>query len=64
MSLALVACSESDAKALAPREKPSPICSPRARLPAPRCNLAHVVVNGEDLGTHSNVEPIDCPRGG
>ncbi|HMA97692.1 MAG TPA: CotH kinase family protein [Polyangiaceae bacterium] len=27
-------------------------------LPASRCNLAHVVVNGEDLGTYSNVEPI------
>ena len=33
----------------------------RARLPAPRCNLAHVVVNGEDLGTYSNVEPIKKP---
>lgn len=31
----------------------------RAGLPAPRCNLAHVVVNGEDLGTFSNVESID-----
>jgi hypothetical protein len=31
----------------------------RAGLVAPRCNLAHVVVNGEDLGTFSNVEPID-----
>jgi hypothetical protein len=33
----------------------------RAGLPAPRCNLAHVVVNGEDLGTFSNVEPIRKP---
>jgi hypothetical protein len=31
----------------------------RAGLPAPRCNLAHVVVNGEELGTYTNVEPID-----
>ncbi|HET9956487.1 MAG TPA: CotH kinase family protein [Polyangiaceae bacterium] len=29
-----------------------------AGLPASRCNLAHVVVNGEDLGTYSNVESI------
>lgn len=33
----------------------------RAGLPAPRCNLAHVVVNGEDLGTYANVEPIRKP---
>jgi hypothetical protein len=33
----------------------------RAGLAAPRCNLAHVVVNGEDLGTYSNVEPIKKP---
>lgn len=33
----------------------------RAGIPAPRCNLAHVVVNGEDLGTYSNVEPIRKP---
>jgi hypothetical protein len=33
----------------------------RAGLAAPRCNLAHVVVNGEDLGTFSNVEPIRKP---
>jgi len=31
----------------------------KAGLPASRCNLAHVVVNGVDLGTYSNVEPID-----
>jgi hypothetical protein len=31
----------------------------RAGLPASRCNLAHVVVNGEDLGTYSNIEPIN-----
>jgi CotH kinase protein len=29
-----------------------------AGLPAPRCSFAHVVVNGEDLGIYSNVEPI------
>lgn len=33
----------------------------KAGVPAPRCNLAHVVVNGEDLGTYSNVEPIKKP---
>jgi spore coat protein H len=33
----------------------------RAGLPASRCNLAHVQVNGEDLGTFSNVEPIRKP---
>jgi spore coat protein H len=33
----------------------------RALLPSPRCNLAHVVVNGEDLGTYANVEPIKKP---
>jgi hypothetical protein len=33
----------------------------KAGLPAPRCNLAHVVVNGEDLGTFSNVEAIKKP---
>jgi hypothetical protein len=33
----------------------------RAGLPASRCNLAHVLVNGEDLGTFSNVEPIRKP---
>src|SRR5688572_29414718 len=31
----------------------------RAGLPASRCNLAHVVVNGQDLGTYSNVESVD-----
>lgn len=31
----------------------------KAGLPASRCNLAHVVVNGVDLGTFSNVEPVD-----
>jgi hypothetical protein len=33
----------------------------RAGLPASRCNLAHVVVNGQDLGTFSNVEPVRKP---
>ncbi len=33
----------------------------RAGLPAPRCNLAHVVVNGEELGTFTNVEPVRKP---
>lgn len=32
-----------------------------AGVPASRCGLAHVVVNGEDLGTYSNVEPIGKP---
>ena len=30
-----------------------------AGVPAPRCNLAHVTVNGTNLGVYSNVEPID-----
>ena len=30
-----------------------------AGVPAPRCTLAHVIVNGEDLGVYANVEPID-----
>jgi hypothetical protein len=30
----------------------------KAGVPAPQCGLAHVVVNGEDLGIYSNVEPI------
>jgi hypothetical protein len=33
----------------------------RAGLPASRCNLAHVVVNGENLGTFSHVEPVRKP---
>jgi hypothetical protein len=33
----------------------------QAGLPASRCNLAHVLVNGTDLGTFSNVEPIRKP---
>jgi hypothetical protein len=33
----------------------------RAGLPAPRCSLAHVTVNGRDLGTYTNVEPIRKP---
>ncbi|HWO14609.1 MAG TPA: CotH kinase family protein [Polyangiaceae bacterium] len=32
-----------------------------AGVPASRCGLAHVVVNGEDLGTYTNVEPIGKP---
>jgi hypothetical protein len=32
-----------------------------AGLPAPRCGLAHVIVNGEDKGVFTNVEPIDKP---
>jgi hypothetical protein len=32
-----------------------------AGLPASRCNLAHVTLNGQDLGTYSNVEPIRKP---
>lgn len=31
----------------------------KAGLTAPRCNLAHVVVNGEDLGIYTNVESIN-----
>jgi spore coat protein H len=30
-------------------------------LPAPRCNYAHVVVNGVDLGTYSHVENVAKP---
>lgn len=33
----------------------------RVGLPSPACNLAHVSVNGEDLGTYTNVEPIKKP---
>ena len=33
----------------------------RAGVAAPRCSLAHVTVNGEDLGLYSNVEPIKPP---
>lgn len=29
-----------------------------AGIPAPRCNLAHVIVNGESLGIYSHVESI------
>lgn len=32
-----------------------------AGAPASRCGLARVVVNGEDLGTYTNVEPIEAP---
>ena len=30
-------------------------------LPASRCNYAHVVVNGVDLGTYSHIEPVNKP---
>jgi hypothetical protein len=30
-----------------------------AGLPAPRCNFARVIVNGEDLGLYVNVESVD-----
>lgn len=33
----------------------------RAGLHAPRCNLAHVTVNGQDLGYYSHVEGVDKP---
>lgn len=33
----------------------------RAGVPAPRCNMAHVTVNGQDLGIYSNVESVQ-PR--
>jgi hypothetical protein len=32
-----------------------------AGVPAPRCNLATVSVNGKNLGVYSNIEPIDSP---
>lgn len=32
-----------------------------AGVPAPRCNFAHVTVNGRDLGIYSNLERIDRP---
>jgi len=31
----------------------------KAGVPAPRCNLAHVKVNGKNLGVYSNIEGID-----
>jgi len=30
----------------------------RAGLPAPRCNFAHVIVNGKDLGIYAHIESI------
>ena len=32
-----------------------------AGVPAPRCNFAHVVVNGRDLGVYANTEPFKKP---
>jgi hypothetical protein len=32
-----------------------------AGLPAPRCNFAHVQVNGQDLGVFAHVEPLKKP---
>jgi hypothetical protein len=32
-----------------------------AGLPAPRCNFAHVTVNGEDLGVYAHVERVRGP---
>jgi spore coat protein H len=31
----------------------------QAGIPSPRCNFAHVVVNGQELGVYSHVEDID-----
>lgn len=33
----------------------------RVGLAAPRCNFAHVVVNGSDLGVYAHLEPIKKP---
>jgi hypothetical protein len=33
----------------------------KAGIPAPRCNFAHVTVNGEDLGSYVHVEAIKKP---
>ncbi len=32
-----------------------------ANVPAPRCNFAHVRLNGDDFGVYANVEPIKKP---
>jgi hypothetical protein len=32
-----------------------------AGIPAPRCNFAHVVLNGEDMGVYVNVESLKKP---
>jgi hypothetical protein len=32
-----------------------------AGIPAPRCNFAHVTLNGRDLGLFANVEPVKKP---
>lgn len=33
----------------------------RAGVPAPRCNFAHLVVNGEDMGVYVHVEAMEKP---
>ena len=33
----------------------------RAGVVAPRCNFAHIVVNGEDLGIYTHVESVKKP---
>ena len=33
----------------------------QAGVPAPRCNFAHVTVNGHDLGIYANVEEVRKP---
>ncbi|MBN2508007.1 MAG: CotH kinase family protein [Verrucomicrobia bacterium] len=33
----------------------------KAGVPAPRCSLAHVTVNGTSLGIYSHVEPVRAP---
>lgn len=33
----------------------------KAGVPAPRCNFAHVTVNGKDLGVYTNIESVGEP---
>jgi spore coat protein H len=33
----------------------------KSGIPAPRCGFAHVSINGRDLGTYVNVEPVKKP---